>query len=66
MCSSLKIKDIFKKYNIASVFFKKINHKVVAFVSFINGGTQQIPLRGKCEDKWLRKDLSLLYYSWRI
>lgn len=54
MCRSLKIKDVFKKYNIASVFFKKLDHKVIAIVSFINGETQQIPLRGKCEDKLLR------------
>lgn len=66
MCRSLKIGDIFKKYNISSICFKKLNNKITAIVSFINGSTQQIPLRGKCENRLLRKDLSLLYYSWRI
>lgn len=65
MCRSLKPWDIFKKYNISSILFKKLESKVIAIVSFINGSTQQIPLRGKCENRSLRKDLSLLYYSWR-
>ena len=65
MCRSLKIRDIFKKYNILSIFFKKLDKEVIATVSFINGSKQQIPLRGKCKDRLLRKDLSLLYYNWR-